>query len=121
MVIGMAELIDKWEVVNKLIQLENNYQFYKEQWDADVLYRRICELEIGIGKTPGVTVQKWISVYDQMPELSTQVIGLAKRNPFAPLLAMQVVWIGNGWVSPVTGHYLDCYYWMPLPEPPKGE
>ena len=50
----MAELIDKWEVVNKLIQLENNYVFYKEKWDADVLYRRICELEIGIGKTPTV-------------------------------------------------------------------
>ena len=50
----MAELINKWDVVNKLIRLENNYQFYKEQWDADVLYRRICELEIGIGKTPAV-------------------------------------------------------------------
>ena len=48
------DLINKWDVVNKLIQLENNYQFYKEQWDADVLYRRICELEIGIGKTPTV-------------------------------------------------------------------
>ena len=46
------DLINKWDVVNKLIQLENNYQFYKEQWDADVLYRRICELEIRIGKTP---------------------------------------------------------------------
>ena len=49
---GMAELIDKWEVVNKLIQLENQYNFYKEKWNADVLYRRIVELEIGTGKTP---------------------------------------------------------------------
>ena len=48
------DLINKWDVVNKLIQLENNYQFYKEQWDADVLYRRIVELEIGIGKAPTV-------------------------------------------------------------------
>ena len=56
MVMGMAELIDKWDVVNKLIRLENNYQFYKEKWDAEVLYRRICELEIGIGKTPGLEV-----------------------------------------------------------------
>ena len=53
---GMAEMIDKWEVVNKLIQLENQYNFYKEKWDADVLYRRIVELEIGIGKTPGLQV-----------------------------------------------------------------
>ena len=53
---GMAELIDKWEVVNKLIRLENQYNFYKKKWDADVLYRRICELEIGIGKAEGLEV-----------------------------------------------------------------
>ena len=49
-----AELIDKWEVVHKLIRLQNNYQFYKKKWDADVLYRRIRELEVGIVKTPGI-------------------------------------------------------------------
>ena len=59
MVMGMAELIDKWEVVNKLIRLENQYNFYKEKWNADVLYRRICELEIGIGKTEGLEVVLW--------------------------------------------------------------
>ena len=48
------DLINKWDVVNQLIRLENDYQFYKEQWDAETLYRRICELEIGIGKTPTV-------------------------------------------------------------------
>ena len=52
----MAELLDKWDVVNKLIRIENQYQFYKEKWDADVLYRRICELEVGLGKTPGVVL-----------------------------------------------------------------
>lgn len=52
----MAELIDKWEVVNKLIRLQNQYNFYKNVWDADVLYRRIVELEIGIGKTLGVNL-----------------------------------------------------------------
>ena len=48
------ELIDKWDVVNSLIRIQNAYQFYKNVWDADVLYRRIAELEIGIGKTPAV-------------------------------------------------------------------
>ena len=48
------ELINKWDVVNKLIQLENNYNFYKDVWDAQTLYRRICEHEIVIGKTPTV-------------------------------------------------------------------
>ena len=50
----MAELINKWEVVSKLIQLENEYTFFKEEWDAQILYRKICELEIAIGKTPGM-------------------------------------------------------------------
>lgn len=46
----MAEYIDKIEVVNKLIRLENKYQFYKAGWDADTLYRNIVKLEIEIGK-----------------------------------------------------------------------
>ena len=53
---GMAELIDKWEVVSKLITLQNNYNFFKNEWDAERLYREIAKLEIGIGKTPGLQV-----------------------------------------------------------------
>ena len=52
----MAELIDKWEVVSKLITLQNNYTFFKNEWDAERLYREIAKLEIGIGKTSGVEV-----------------------------------------------------------------
>ena len=52
----MAELIDKWDVVSKLITLQNNYTFFKNEWDAERLYREIAKLEIGIGKTPGLEV-----------------------------------------------------------------
>jgi hypothetical protein len=52
----MAELIDKWEVVSKLITLQNNYNFFKNEWDAERLCREITKLEIGIGKTPGLEV-----------------------------------------------------------------
>ena len=51
---GMAELIDKWEVVGKLITLQNNYTFFKNEWDAERLYREIAKLEISVGKTPGL-------------------------------------------------------------------
>lgn len=51
---GMVELIDKWEVVSKLITLQNNYNFFKNEWDAERLYREIAKLEIEIGKTPGL-------------------------------------------------------------------
>ena len=48
----MVEMISKWDVVNKLIRLENEYQFHKPNCDAETLYRKICKLEIEIGKTP---------------------------------------------------------------------
>ena len=51
---GMAELTDKWEVVSKLITLQNNYNFFKNEWDAERLYREIAKLEIEIGNTPGL-------------------------------------------------------------------
>ena len=53
---GMAELIDKWEVVSKLITLQNNYNFFKNEWDAERLYREIAKLEIAVGKTQGLEV-----------------------------------------------------------------
>ena len=46
----MAEMISKWEVVGNLIAIENEYQFRKDEWDAQTLYRKICELEMAIGK-----------------------------------------------------------------------
>lgn len=52
----MAELIDKWEVVSKLITLQNNYTFFKNEWDAERLYREIAKLEIEVGKTQGLEV-----------------------------------------------------------------
>ena len=53
----MAELIDKWDVVNKLIALENEFQHYKPFHGFEhAMYCKICELEIAIGKTLGVEV-----------------------------------------------------------------
>lgn len=54
----MTEMINKWEVVEKLIQLENEYNFHKEEWDAQTLYRKLCEMEIAIGKTPGANPEQ---------------------------------------------------------------
>ena len=56
MVMGMAEMIDKWEVVSKLITLQNNYTFFKNEWDAERLCREIAKLEIEVGKTRGLEV-----------------------------------------------------------------
>ena len=48
----MAEYIEKWSVVNRLIDIENDFQQYKPFHGFEhAMYRKICEAEIAIGKT----------------------------------------------------------------------
>ena len=47
----MAEYIKKWPVVDKLTTLENEFQQYKPFRPCEAtMYRRICDIEIEIGK-----------------------------------------------------------------------
>ena len=51
----MAEYIEKWSVVNRLIDIENEFQQYKPFHGFEhAMYRKICEAEIAIGKTQAV-------------------------------------------------------------------
>ena len=51
----MAEYIEKWSVVNRLIDIENEFQQYKPFHGFEhAMYRKICEAEIAIGKTQTV-------------------------------------------------------------------
>ena len=53
----MAEYIEKWSVVNRLIDLENEFQQYKPFHGFEhAMYRKIREVEIAIGKTPSADV-----------------------------------------------------------------
>ena len=53
----MAEYIEKWSVVNRLIDIENEFQQYKPFHGFEhAMYRKICEAEIAIGKTQAVDV-----------------------------------------------------------------
>ena len=55
MVTGMAEYIEKWSVVNRFIDIENEFQQYKPFHGFEhAMYRKICEAEIAIGKTQAV-------------------------------------------------------------------
>ena len=70
----------------------------------------------------GVTVQKWISVDDRLPEAGGYVVCIAKRNPFSRFMPMVARIEKNGWINPITGQYIsEVTHWMPLPESPKGE
>ena len=61
----MAEYIEKWSVVNRLIDLENEFQQYKPFHGFEhAMYRKVCEVEISIGKTQAADVVPKSS-YDQ--------------------------------------------------------
>ena len=48
----MGEYIEKWSIVNRLIDIENEFQQYKPFHGFEhAMYRKICEAEIAIGKT----------------------------------------------------------------------
>ena len=56
-VTGMAEYIEKWPIVNRLIDIENEFQQYKPFHGFEhAMYRKICEAEIAIGKTQAADV-----------------------------------------------------------------
>ena len=70
----------------------------------------------------GVTVQEWVSVDDELPEVGGYVVCIAKRNPFSRFMPMVARIKKNGWVNPITEQYIsEVTHWMPLPELPKGE
>ena len=68
----------------------------------------------------GITVQEWISVYDELPEVGGYVVCIAKRNPFSMFMPM-VARIGkHGWIDPMTEQYIsEVTHWMPLPPAPE--
>lgn len=70
----------------------------------------------------GVTVQEWISVDDELPEVGGYVVCIAKRNPFSRFMPMVARIVKNGWVNPITEQYIsEVTHWMPMTQPPKGE
>ena len=69
----------------------------------------------------GVTVQEWISVKDRLPENGDVVLCYMKFGGQRLLLwdGVSSWWLGYGhgddWKK------TDVAYWMPMPNPPKGE
>lgn len=71
--------------------------------------------------TNGVTVQEWVDVKDRLPEESGMYIvtandGHAQRVSFVQWQKKNRMWNLTGARS-----YWRVTYWMPMPQPPKGE
>ena len=65
-------------------------------------------------------VQEWIPVTERLPEAGRYVVCIAKRNPFSRFMPMIARIEKNGWVNPITEHYIsEATHWMPLPLAPE--
>ena len=76
----MAEYIEKWSIVNRLIDIENEFQQYKPFHGFEhAMYRKICEAEIAIGKTQAADVAPVVRCkdckYSTLPSMQTQIYG----------------------------------------------
>ena len=71
----------------------------------------------------GVTIQKWIPVWERMPEVGVPVLAYNGNDTFVSEYYRTHILPGDeGYMTWVKDQYA-CYptHWMPLPEPPKGE
>ena len=105
------------DVMEKLVELLTEF------YGCDPMYYDVDAFAIAQHLiTHGVTVQKWISVNDRLPETGGYVVCIAKRNPFSMFMPMVARIKKNGWVNPITEQYIsEVTHWMPIPQPPKGE
>lgn len=84
----MSEMINKWEVVDKLTNLENKLQRYKPFTKHEYeMYHKICRLEIEIGKTSGVELIrckdcKYIMFSDCYGECGAGNLGIVRPDDF---------------------------------------
>ena len=101
------------DVREKLVELIESARYWGSNTSEEIAENLIKN---------GVTVQEWISVYDEFPEVGGYVVCIAKRNPFSRFMPMVARIEKNGWVNPITEQYIsEVTHWMPIPQPPKGE
>lgn len=57
--------VNKWTVVDMLIDLENEFQKYKPFSDTEnAMYRRLCEVKGDIGKLPSADLEEVVRCND---------------------------------------------------------
>ena len=72
----------------------------------------------------GVTVQKWISVNDRLPEPFVPVLACIPSEEPLPTVHESYIADHGAWVCILTAERYktgEVTHWMPIPQPPKGE
>ena len=107
------------DVREKLVEILKQAPFegrVLDEWWFEEKIKKIADYLI----SNGVTVQEWISVDDELPEVGGYVVCIAKRNPFSRFMPMVARIEKNGWVNPMTEQYIsEVTHWLPMPKPPK--
>ena len=67
----------------------------------------------------GGTVQEWVSVKDRLPENDQRVLCFNYNGEYRVLRWNYIDWMWNSGIEWLKEDYV--LYWMPLPQPPKGE
>ena len=105
------------DVREKLVELVNDVLMYLP-WGE--IQKDTAERIVDRMLDNGVTVQEWVSVDDELPEVGGYVVCIAKRNPFSRFMPMVARIEKNGWVNPMTEQYIsEVTHWMPMLQPPK--
>ena len=86
------------DVREKLVELIESARYWGSNTSEEIADHLIAH---------GVTVQEWISVDDELPEVGGYVVCIAKRNPFSRFMPMVVRIEKNGWVNPITEQYIS--------------
>ena len=62
----------------------------------------------------GVTLQEWIPANDRLPNEPMRCLVYTKRGKY---WGYEITYYNQGFYT----QYAEAIYWMPLPQPPKGE
>ena len=106
------------DVREKLVEILKQAPFegkVLDEWWWEEKIKRIADHLIA----NGVTVQKWISVKERLPENEKESVLIVLRWG-----EVDIGWCEDGrWRSEFVNEYEDgeVTYWMHLPNPPKGE
>ena len=62
----------------------------------------------------GVTVQEWINADERVPDEPMRCLVYTKRGKY---WGYEITYYNKGFYT----QYAETIYWMPIPQPPKGE
>ena len=101
------------DVREKLVELLDRFVYDEWYGNGDIAEKLISN---------GVTVQKWISVEDRLPECCVSVLARCfYHGKWRTLVCHTSKENAGEWYTDKVCQWVKVTHWMPLPEPPKGE